>query len=134
MFRFQPFALGLFILAALVASTGHTQAQSLSEKVALQAAMQRHVDEISVDGAILYLDTEAGEVRKIHPVTAHPIILSMGEHYVLCFDFRDDTGKDLHIDYFMARKANEYVVFHTAVSNHGLVANLMKSGKVKRLQ
>lgn len=134
MTRFSVLSLALFMLAAVAVPGAFASDQNLSTKVALQAAMQRHVDASLVDGAILYLDTDSGEVRKMHPVTAHPIILTMGDHYVLCFDFRDDAGKNLHIDYYMAQRGNEYVVFHTAVADHDMLDGLMKAGKVKRFR
>lgn len=107
---------------------------SLADQAAIQAAMQRHVDRVSVDGAVLYLDQATGETHMLHPVTAHPMILSYGEHFVLCFDFRDDAGKNVPIDYYMARKNTDFVVFHTAVADRKLLKSLMSSGKVKRLK
>ena len=129
---FAPFAEAKLI--ALAVSGGTASALSLSEKAGIQAAMQRHVDGSLVDGAILYLDPKDGEVHKLHPVTAHPMILSMGEHYVLCFDFRDDAGKEIPIDYYMERTSTDYVVFHTAIADRGLLQRLMKQGTVKRLR
>ncbi|WP_193187651.1 hypothetical protein [Nisaea sediminum] len=134
MTRIQLFALGFFMFAAVAAPTGTASALTLSEKAAIQAAMQRHVDSTLVNGSVLYLDPKDGEVHKLHPVTAHPMILSMADHYVLCFDFRDDSGKDVPIDYYMARSDGDYVVFHTAVADRALLQRLMKDGRVKRVQ
>ncbi|UUX48491.1 hypothetical protein NUH88_13850 [Nisaea acidiphila] len=134
MIRFSAFFLAFILFAAVTHSSGPATALTLSEKASIQAAMQRHVDGSLVDGAILYLNPKDGEVHKLHPVTAHPMILSMGAHYVLCFDFRDDTGKEVPIDYYMARTSNDYVVFHTAIADRGLLQRLMKDGTVKRLR
>ena len=105
---------------------------SLSEKASLQAAMQRHIDRQLVDGAFLHLDLKAGVVRRLHPVNAHPVILRMGKYYVLCFNFRDDKGKPVEIDFYVARKAQSYVVFNTAVSSRHLLKRLMAAGRVVR--
>ncbi|MDF1790413.1 MAG: hypothetical protein P1U88_00815 [Thalassobaculaceae bacterium] len=107
---------------------------SLDDQAALQAAMQRHIDRVLVDGAVLYIDRESGEARQLHPVTAHPMILAYGEHFVLCFDFRDEDGKNVPIDYYMARQDRSYVVFHTAVADRTLLKELMGSGRVTRLK
>ena len=133
MIRIHLFALGLLMFAAATVPLGTASALTLSEKAAIQAAMQQHVDSTLVDGSVLYLDPEDGNVHKLHPVTAHPMILTMADHYVLCFDFRDDSGKDVPIDYYMARNQNSYVVFHTAVNDRSLLQRLMKDGRVKRL-
>ena len=111
---------------------GSEASLSLADKATLQAAMQRHVDSQSVDGALLYLDP-AGDVQALHPVTAHPMILSMGPHFVLCFDFRDAKGKDVPVDFYMAKKSMGYVVFHTAVADRKLLRQLMDSGRVRRV-
>lgn len=119
-------------LLGLGIGQGSEAALFLNEKAALQAAMQRHIDRTLVDGVILHLDRTSGEVQRLHPVTAHPMILIYGAHFVLCFDFRDDTGNDVPIDYYMARQDNTYVVFHTAVADRGLLQDLMAAGKVTR--
>lgn len=106
---------------------------SVAEQAAIQAAMQRHIDRNLVDGTVLYIDHETGEVRPLYPVTAHPMILAYGEHFVLCFDFRDDDGQNVPIDYYMARQDNGFVVFHTAVADRALLQTLMSDGKVTRL-
>lgn len=114
----------------LLSATGH--ALSLQDKTGLQAAMQRHVDRQSVDGAYLHLDPATGEVRRLHPVTAHPMIMQMGENFVMCFDFRDGAEKKAEVDFYLARKGDSFVVFHAAVANRELLQRLMQAGKVTR--
>ena len=95
--------------------------------------MQRHIDRSLVNGAYLHLNSDTGDVRRLHPVTAHPTILQMGNYFVLCFDFRDDGGKSVNVDFYMARKGQSYVVFHAAVENRALLGRIMKAGKAKRV-
>lgn len=121
-----------FLVGAIVPALG-AETLTLADKASLQAAMQRYVDSQSVDGALLYLDQKTGEVRPLHPVTAHPMILSMAPHFVLCFDFRDSAGNDVPVDFYMARKASGYAVFHTAVADRDLLRTLMDSGRVRTL-
>lgn len=126
--------LGLFLHTFLLMSDARAAELNLTEKASIQASMQRYVDANLVDGALLHLDPKDGEVKKLHPVTAHPMILKMGEHFVLCFDFRDDAGNKVPVDYYMARKQNNYVVFHSAVADRALLQRLMKSGKIERVK
>ena len=104
MFRFSGLACSIFMGLAVAFSAGTASALSLQDKATLQAAMQRHVDRQSIEGAYLHLDSKSGEVMKLHPVTAHPMIMKMGDNYVLCFDFRTAAGKDVPVDFYMARK------------------------------
>tara|TARA_R110002012_G_scaffold101727_2_gene241096 strand:- start:1312 stop:1716 length:405 start_codon:yes stop_codon:yes gene_type:complete len=121
-------------LTAALASPPSASALTLAEKASIQASMQRHVDGTLVNGMMLYLDPKDGDVHRLHPVTAHPMILTMGAHYVLCFDFRDDDGKNVPVDYYMTRGEAGYVVFHTAVADRDLLKQLMSDGKVARLR
>tara|TARA_E500000318_G_C3541890_1_gene204972 strand:+ start:299 stop:703 length:405 start_codon:yes stop_codon:yes gene_type:complete len=125
---------GLVLLALPFFSPAPAVALTLSEKAAIQAFMQRHVDGKLIDGALLYLNQKTDEVQRLHPVTAHPMILTMDEHYVLCFDFRDDGGKTVPVDYYIARRDSEYVVFHTSIAERTLLKRLMSEGKVSRLR
>ncbi|WP_193173845.1 hypothetical protein [Nisaea nitritireducens] len=134
MTKLHIFFFGLVLLASTIVIPAQASALTLAEKASIQASMQRHVDGQLVDGALLYLNQKAGEVQRLHPVTAHPMILTMGDHYVLCFDFRNDSGKNVPVDYYMARRDSEYVVFHTAVADRTLLKRLMSDGKIARLR
>lgn len=127
----------LFIGLALAVSVGTGasagQSISLAEKAALQAAMQQHIDRILVDGAFLQLDTASGHVRALHPYKPHPVILRMGEYFVLCSDFRDDKGKTVNVDFYMARRGRSYAVFQSVMDGDVLLKRLMKAGTVKRV-
>ena len=125
--------LGAVILSLVLwAGSPAAWALGLSEKAELQAAMQRHVDRQSVDGAFPALDPHTGEVLHLHPVTAHPMILQMGKDFVLCFDFRDGKGQDVPVDFYMTRKNGSYLVFHAAARNRQMLEGFMKAGKVTR--
>ena len=126
---------GAALIAALLAmSAAADQTVGTADKAALQAAMQRHIDRSLINGAYLHLDFETGEVRKLHPVKAHPIILRMGEYFVLCSDFRDAAGKSVNIDFYLARQDRSYVVFRSAVDDHKNLQRLMKKRKITRLE
>lgn len=134
MIKLHTIIFGLVLLASSLAVPSQASALTLPEKASIQASLQRHVDGQLVDGVLLYLDQRTGEVRHLHPVTAHTMILTMGHHYVLCFDFRDNNGKNVPVDYYMAQRDRAYVVFHTAVADRTLLKRLMSDGKVARLR
>ena len=78
------------------------------------------------------MDAKSGAVKKLHPLTSHPKIMRMGEgRFVLCFDFKNEAGKKVDVDFYMARKGKSYVVFHHAVNGHDLLGRLMSEGKVR---
>ena len=102
-----------------------------SEKASLQAAMFQHIDGLLVNGAFLKLNAKDGRAEPLAPTKAHPMILRMGEHFVLCSDFRGADGKDVNIDFYMARAGAKFVVFHTEVGNRKPLEQLMSAGKIQ---
>lgn len=124
------------VLLAVMLATGAAADQTVgtADKAALQAAMQRHIDRSLVDGAYLHLDFDSGDVQKLHPVKAHPMILQMGEYFVLCSDFRDTAGKMVNIDFYLARRNRTYIVFRSAVDDRRKLERLMKKRKITRLE
>ena len=119
------------MLSSVSASEGSI---SLAEKASLQAAMQRHIDSVLVTGRYLHMDEDSGEVRALRPLAAHPVILRMGEYYVMCADFRGENGAEVNVDYYLARKGSSFVVFDEQVENRALVHKLMKSGKITKVK
>ena len=105
------------------------QTLSIGEKATLQAVMQHYIDRQIVDGVFLHLDLETGNVRKLHPVSAHPMILHLGKYFVLCSDFRDDNGESVNIDFYIAPKGKTHIVFQTVIDNRKPLQRLIRQGK-----
>jgi len=122
----------LMAVAAALAHAG--SALELGEKAMLQAAMQSHIDRSSILGRMPYVDEDKGRIEVLRLRAAHPLILRMGEFYILCADFEGAGGKDVNVDFYLARKDRGYVVFDQQVDNRGLVMRLMKSGKAVRAE
>ncbi len=122
--------LALMLLAATVSHALAGPAVSNLERSALQAAMAQHIDRQTVDGQFLYVDFTQGTVERLSPAKAHPMILKMGDDFVLCTDFVSKNGKAVNIDFYLARRGKGYVIFHTEVGNRGSLEAMMKAGKV----
>jgi hypothetical protein len=105
-----------------------------TERIELQAAMQSHIDGNLVDGAYLDLKEESGSVAVLYPSKAHPMILRMGNFFVLCTDFRNADGQNVNVDFYVARDAEKIVVFHASIDERAKLEVLMKAGKVEMLE
>jgi hypothetical protein len=86
-----------------------------------------------VKGTYLALERSSGVVRKLHPIAAHPIILKMGEYFILCSDFKDQKGQSVNVDFYLAPRGKRYVVFEALVDDRNRLKRLMKAGKVSRV-
>ena len=125
---FRAIALALTLLHLPFTPAFSNEVPKIAEKVALQAAMQRHIDDLVVDGAYLYLDRKTGKVRKLQPRSAHPIILAIGKYFVLCSEFQDETGKAANVDFYIARRNQTYIVFQSVVDDRNQLNHFRKSG------
>lgn len=106
----------------------------VAERTMLQAAVQQHIERNLVDGNYLQLDTVTGQIHTLMPFKPHPVILRMGDYFVLCSDFRNDKGKTVNVDFYVAKRGQSYAVFHSAADGDALLKRLMKEGRVKRLE
>ncbi len=78
----------------------------------------------------MHVDFKGGAVQKLAPAKAHPMMLKMGDNFVLCTSFRRANGSEVNIDFYVARKGARYAIFQTEVDNRGPLMALIKAGKV----
>ena len=116
--------------AAGVSCLDLAAAMSLEEKVALQATMFQHIESTLIDGVVPHVQLSDGTVVDLVPTKAHPMILTFGDRYVLCTDYRDPDGQFVNIDFYLTRRNGEFVVFQTEINNRAALEQLMKAGKV----
>ena len=100
----------------------------------LQGAMQRHLDRSAIDGAFPHLNFDTGEVERLFTTEAHPIILTMGEIFILCADLRTVGGERRIADFYLAEVAGRYRVIRTEIENRGPLEALTRAGRTKRLK
>ena len=103
-------------------------------KAELQAAMQRHIDRSSIDGALPYMNLATGEIEPLYPTEAHPMILTMSGGYILCADLRTSAGEARLVDFYVADGGKRFKIIRTEVDNRAPLKALMSSGKAKRLK
>ncbi|MCP5084958.1 MAG: hypothetical protein GY948_25010 [Alphaproteobacteria bacterium] len=122
---------GLISVALLSSPANAAQSVSTSERILLQATMQQSINQQLVDGKYFYFDAANSKVQAVYPAKTHPMILSYGGHFVLCTNFRTKEGKEVNVDFYIARKNESFVVFDTLVDDRAPLHKLMKSGLVK---
>lgn len=125
---------GIISIAVLVTTAHASEDVTTSEKILLQATMHQTITRNLVDGKYFYFDASAAEVHALYPAKTHPMILRMGEHFVLCTNFRDGDGKEVNVDFYVARQEESFVVFDTVVDNRAPLKQLMKAGLVQAVK
>ncbi len=129
-FRMAAVSLAILVFSPAASAAGIP----IEEKIALQASMSRHIEEISVDGLVPHVDLRNGTVVDLVPSKAHPMILAFGDKFVLCTDFRDPQGNFVNVDYYMTKRLGTYIVFQTEVNNRGPLEALVKAGKASEIR
>lgn len=115
--------------ATLAAPSAH--ALEMETRMQLQAAMQRHISRTTIAGVYPKMNLATGQVEKLHPAAGHPRVVTLGEQYVLCSEFRDADGKQVSVDFYLARDDQRWTVFQVEFDNRAPLKALMSSGVAK---
>ncbi|WP_424983806.1 hypothetical protein [Maritalea sp. S77] len=108
-------------------------ALDMQGQVLLQTTMAQHIERHMVNGVIPHVVLDDGIVVDLVPTEAHPMILSYGEGYVLCTDFRDPEGRFVNVDFYVAQGEEGFVIFQMEIDNRAPLHALMEQGKVKKI-
>lgn len=103
-------------------------------KAELQAALQRHMDRSSIEGALPFMNLETGEVEPLYATESHPLILTMGDSFVLCADLRTAEGVKRIVDFYVTPAGRQYKIIRTEIDNRAPLKALMAAGLAKRLK
>lgn len=107
------FAAALSFAAAGPGAATDMMALSDGETASLEAAMQAHIDQMSVDGVVYDLDAASGKIRKLFPAKTHPMMMMVGRYYLLCADLRDEAGQKVTVNFYAAKDNDRYVIFYS---------------------
>jgi hypothetical protein len=129
--RLLPATISLLLFcASATAAEGKLDTQT---RVLLQAAMQTHIERTTVAGRYPKVELASGQVKQLYPAAGHPMVLRMGQYYVLCADFRDDAGKAVNVDFYLTEKAKGFSVFQVEIANRAPLEALVKAGAARML-
>ena len=128
------FTSGVIAFVLLTSAASAFESVSTNDRILLQATMQQSINQKLVDGKFFYFDATQSKVQTVYPAKTHPMILSYGRHFVLCTNFRTNEGKDVNVDFYIARGNDGFVVFDTLVDDRAPLHKLMKAGLVKALK
>ena len=103
-------------------------------KAELQVAMQRHLDRNTINGALPFMNLETGKVEQLYPTESHPMILTMGDSFVLCADLRSADGTKRILDLYLTPAGAQYRIIRTEIDNRKPLKALMAAGIAKRLK
>lgn len=107
---------------------------SIQSRVELQAALRRYIDRRSVRGAFPVLDLKEGKLIDLFPTASHPMIIRLGDLFVLCSDFRDEAGNSVDVDFYVSKTGRGYSFIQVETDHHEPLISLMNAGLAKLVE
>ena len=80
-----------------------------------QKSMVEHINTNTLDGKYIIYDPVSDKLRQLKFENLHKGIVKKGSFYVSCADFVDDSGNTYDLDFLVAEKNGEYIVFQALV-------------------
>lgn len=124
----------LWVVLSLWFSLPSAASSATISKAQLQAAMQIHLDEMSVEGAIIHLDSQTGDFLELYATESHPMVFQIDTHYVLCAELFSAAGERRTIDVYITEDQGTFKVTQTLIDNRSTLKVLMGNGRAKRLK
>jgi len=81
----------------------------------IQSAMKIHITENQIKGSYVYFDTKTGKLLKLQLEELHSGIVSKGDFYVSCADFRSSQGDLYDIDFLVSGEREHLRVYQAII-------------------
>ena len=99
-------------------------------QVQLQAATQQYIEQVSAEGAYIYIDHKSEDLKTVYPANVHPMVLPFGKDYFVCSEMVDENGSHITADFLVRGFDDDYRVVQMILDNRPLVESAME--KVNR--
>lgn len=119
----------LAIGLALALAPARADALDAVERASLHTVMVQHIDKLAIDGLWTQIDVQSGQIRQLAPARGHPMILQMGNAFVLCTDFVGFDGQPVNIDFYAVRQKGSFKIIQTEVANRRPLEALVAAGR-----
>ncbi|MEM8978045.1 MAG: hypothetical protein AAGD04_01045 [Pseudomonadota bacterium] len=103
-------------------------------KSTLQASMQRTIERATVEGALHHINLETGEESRYYPTDRHPMIVQLGDVYVMCAELKTKEGTEHTVDFYMVENGRRYTLIRTEIDNRAPLKELIGDGKAARIK
>ena len=85
----------------------------------IQAAMQEHIGQNTVNGHYILYDTITDDVLKLKLAKLHDGIVKKADYYISCADFHDRDGTYFDLDFMVIEKDGKFRVLQGIVHKVG---------------
>ena len=114
MFKYITIFVSLFFLAAPSVSGNEISAEM---KIKLQNLMNNFIEDISVDGKMIYIDTKSDKLNGLYFSSDHPMYVPHEGNFFLCPAGVDDEGNEHLVDFYAKEVDGDYKIVDVSVDN-----------------
>ena len=114
MFKYITIFVSLFFLAAPNVNCNEVSAEM---KIKLQNLMNNFIEDISVDGKMIYIDTKSDKLNGLYFSSAHPMYVPHEGNFFLCTAGVDDEGNEHLVDFYAKEVNGDYKIVDVSVDN-----------------
>ena len=111
------FFLALVSFLFLITSKVQAEEVSTETKLMLQDLMNQFVDDLSVDGKMIYIDTKSDKLNSLYFSTAHPMYIPHEGNFFLCTSGFDENGEEHLVDFYAKEVEGSYKIVDVSVDN-----------------
>ena len=107
----------LFTFLIIIFSPIYANEVSADMKIKLQKLMNQFIDDISVDGKMIYIDTKSDKLTGLYFSSAHPMYVPHEGNFFLCTAGVDEEGNEHLVDFYAQEVDGEYKIVDVSVDS-----------------
>ena len=113
----HKFFLVLFSFLFFFISNIHADDVSTETKLVLQDLMNQFIEDLSVDGKMIYIDTKSEKLNTLYFSTAHPMYVQHEGNFFLCTSGVDENGEEHLVDFYAKEVEGSFKIVDVSVDN-----------------
>ena len=115
----------IFFTIFLTLSQAYSDDVSAEMKIKLQDLMNSFIEEISVDGKMIYIDTKSDKLNGLYFSSAHPMYVPHEGNFFLCTEGVDDEGNTHLVDFYAKENNGEYKIVDVSVDSRDTTKKIL---------
>ena len=115
----------IFFTIFLTLSQAYSDDVSAEMKIKLQDLMNSFIEEISVDGKMIYIDTKSDKLNGLYFSSAHPMYVPHEGNFFLCTEGVDDEGNTHLVDFYAKENNGEFKIVDVSVDSRDTTKKIL---------
>ena len=111
------FFLALVTFLFLIIHNIQAEEVSPETKLVLQDLMYQFIEDLSIDGKMIYIDTKLDKLNTLYFSTAHPMYVPHEGNFFLCTSGIDENGEEHLVDFYAKEIEGSFKIVDVSVDN-----------------